>query len=119
MSCNLTIYSQNYFSFSVGVEQYELEYWFFKKFYLKNSQKNGGLFHIVLEEKSQKITLTIIESQKLPNLQNLDVDSQISHFEWILHNDRRKIIIGYTSDTKKIEVVENRRNRNQWKNNQS
>ena len=43
-----------------------------------------GLFHIVLEEKFQKISLTIIESQNLPNLQNLDVDSQISHFEWIL-----------------------------------
>ena len=86
LSCNLTIYPQNHFSFSIGVEQYELEYW---------------LFHIVLEEKPQKISLTIIESQNLPNLQNLDVDSQISHFEWILHNGRRKIHIGYRSDTKK------------------
>ena len=58
-----------------------------------------GLFHIVLEETSQKILLTIIESQNLSNLRNLDVDSQISHFEWILHNDRKKIHIG--SDTKK------------------
>ena len=60
-----------------------------------------GLFQIVLEEKSQKISLTIIESQILPNLQNLDVDSQISHFEWILHNGRRKSPIRYRSDTKK------------------
>ena len=52
-----------------------------------------GLFHIVLEEKSQKISLTIIESQNLPYLQNLDVESQISHFEWTLHNGRRKIHI--------------------------
>ena len=78
-----------------------------------------GLFHILLEEKSQKISLTIIESQNLPNLHNLDVDSQTSHFEWILHNGRRKIHIGYRSDTKKIELVQYRRNRNQWKNNQS
>ena len=69
-----------------------------------------GLFHIVLEEKSQKISLTIIESQNLPNLQNLDVDSQISLFEWTLHNGRRKIHIGYRSDTKKIDLVEYRRN---------
>ena len=34
-----------------------------------------GLFHIVLKEKSQKTSLTIIEPQNLPNLQNLDVDS--------------------------------------------
>ena len=78
-----------------------------------------GLFHIVLEEKSQKIPLTIIEYQNLTNLQNLDVDSQISHFEWTLHNGRRKIHIGYRSVTKKIDLVEYRRNGNQWKNNQS
>ena len=36
-----------------------------------------------------------------------------------MHNSRRKILIGYTSHTKKKEVVENRRNRNQWKNNHS
>ena len=78
-----------------------------------------GPFHIVLEEKSQKTSLTIIESQDLPNLQNLDVDSQISHFEWTLHNGRRKTHIRYRSDTKKIDLVEYRRNGNQWKYNQS
>ena len=77
-----------------------------------------GFFHIVLEEKTQKISLTIVESQK-KNLQNLDVDSQKSHFEWTLHNGRRKIHIEYRSDTKKIDLVEYRRNGNQWKNNQS
>ena len=91
---------------------------FSRKFLLKLHNKLG-FFHIVLKEKSQKISLTVIESQNLPNLQNLDVDSQISHFEWILHNGRRKIHIGYRSDTKKIELVQYRRNRNQWKNNQS
>ena len=43
----------------------------------------------------------------------MDVDSQISHFEWTLHNGRRKIHIGYRSDTKKIDLVEYRRNGNQ------
>ena len=74
-----------------------------------------ALFHVVLEEKSQKISLTIIESQILPNLQNLDVDSQISHFEWTMHYGRRKIPIRY----QKVELIEYRRNGNQWKNNQS
>ena len=78
-----------------------------------------GLFPIVLEGKSQKNSLTYIESQNLPNLQNLDVDSQISHFEWTLHSGRRKIHIGYRSDTKKIELIEYRRNGYQWKINQS
>ena len=38
LSCNITIYPQNHFSFSIDVEQYELEYWFFNKFTLKTSQ---------------------------------------------------------------------------------
>ena len=88
LSCNLTIYPQNHFSFSIGVEQYG----------------------------SQNISLTIIESQNLPNLQNLDVASQISHFESTLHNGTRKILIVYRSDTKKIDLVEYRRKGNQWKN---
>ena len=65
-----------------------------------------GLFHIVPEKKSQKISLTIIKSQNLPNLQKLDVDSQISYFEWTLHNGRRNIHIRYRSDTKRLEIVE-------------
>ena len=36
-----------------------------------------------------------------------------------MHNGRRKIHIGYRSDTKKIELVQNRRYGNQWKNNRS
>ena len=55
---------------------------------------NLEFFHIVLEEK-------------------------ISHFERILHNGRRKIHIRYRSDIKKTELIEYRRNGNQWKNNQS
>ena len=36
--CNLNIFPQNHFSFSIGVEQHELEYWFVKKFNVKSSQ---------------------------------------------------------------------------------
>ena len=60
-----------------------------------------------------------MESQNLPKVQDLDTESQISHFEWILHKGERKMHIGYRSDTNKIELVEYRRNGNQWKINQS
>ena len=43
--------------------------------------KNLGLSHIVSQEKSQKISLKILESQTLPKLQDLDTESQISKFE--------------------------------------
>ena len=58
---------------------------FSRKLILKLHSKLG-LFYIVLEEKSQKISLTILELQNLINMQKLDVVLQISHFEWTLHN---------------------------------
>ena len=48
-------------------------------------QNKLGFFHIVLQEKSQKFSLTVLESQKLPKLHDLDTESQISQFEWTLH----------------------------------
>ena len=82
-------------------------------------QNKLGLFHIVLQEKSQKFSLTVLESQNLPKLQDLDTESQISQFEWTLHYGRRKIFLSYRSDIKKIDIIEYRRKGNTWKNNQN
>ena len=81
-------------------------------------QNKLGLFHIVLQEKSQKFPLTVLESQNLSKLQNLDTESQISQFEWTLHNGRRKFLLSYRSDKKKLDLIEYRRKGNAWKNNQ-
>ena len=51
-------------------------------------------------------------------MQNLDTESQISQFEWTLHNGRRKFFLNYRSDIKKIDLIEYRRKGNTWKNNQ-
>ena len=40
--------------------------------------------HTVLQEKSQKFSVKVLESQNLPKLQDLDTESQISQFEWTL-----------------------------------
>ena len=69
-------------------------------------QNKLGFFHIVLQEKSQNFSLTVLESQKLPKLQDLDTESQISQFEWTLHNGRRIISLSYRSDLKKIDIIE-------------
>ena len=82
-------------------------------------QNKLGLFHIVLQEKSKKFSLTVLESQNLPKLQDLDTESQFSQFEWTLHNGRRKIFLSYRSDIKKIDLIEYRRKGNTWKNNQN
>ena len=82
-------------------------------------QNKLGLFHIALQEKSQKFSLTVLESQNLPKLQYLDTESQISQFEWTLHNGRRNFFLSYRSDIKKIDLIEYRRKGNTWKNNQN
>ena len=82
-------------------------------------QNKLGLFRIVLQEKTQKFSLTVLESQNLPKLQDLDTESQISQFEWTLHNGRRKVFLSYRSDIKKVDIIEYRRKGNTWKNNQN
>ena len=77
-----------------------------------------GHFHIVLQEKTQKFSLTVLESQNLPKLRDLDTESQISQFQWTLHNGRRKVFQRFCSDIKKIDLIQYRRNGNTWKNNQ-
>ena len=71
-----------------------------------------GLFHIVLQEKSQNFSLTVLESQNLPKLENLDTESKISQFEWTLHNGRRKVFLSCRSGIKKIDLKEYRRKAN-------
>ena len=61
-------------------------------------QNKLGFFHIVLQEKSKKLSLTILESQNLPKWQDLDTELQISQFEWSLHNGRRRVFLSYCSD---------------------
>ena len=61
---------------------------FSRKFVLK-LQNKLGLFRIFLQEKSQKFSLTVFESQNLTKLQALDTEPHFSPFEWTLHNERR------------------------------
>ena len=76
-------------------------------------------FSFFFQENSQKKSPTVIESWNLSNLQNLDEDSQIYLFEWILHNGWRKTHIEYQSDIRKIELLGYLINGNKWKNIQS
>ena len=47
-------------------------------------QNKKGLFKIILQEKSHKYLLTILQSQNLPKLQDLETNLQIFQFEWTL-----------------------------------
>ena len=77
-----------------------------------NMKNKLGLYHVVLSNQDQKLSLTILEAQNLPNLKNLDIDSQISSFEWTLHNGRRRVLILY--DSVKIVIAQCNRKGTQW-----
>ena len=61
---------------------------------------------------SQKFSLGVLESQNLQKLLDLDTESQISQFEWTLHNGRRKLFLTYCSYIKEKDLIEYRRKGN-------
>ena len=73
----------------------------FSRNHVLKLQTKLGIFHIVLQEKSHKFSVTVLQSQNLRKLQDLDAESQISQYEWTLHNRRRKAFLSFCSDIKK------------------
>ena len=65
-----------------------------------------GLYHVVLttpKASPTKITLTIAELQQLPELEQCE--DEISCLKWTIYNGRRKICVGFQTDTDKVDIV--------------
>ena len=64
-----------------------------------------GLYHVELksEESSEKTTLTLVETQQLP--EKSDSRDEISCLKWTIYNGRRKVCINYQTDTDKVNIV--------------
>lgn len=73
-----------------------------------------GIYHVYLKDTEEKFTLTLIEYTSLPKLEHLDVESQISEFEWVLFNGRRKIIVKYRNDLEEIVLTVSHTKGYQW-----
>ena len=66
-----------------------------------------GLYHVVLttpETSSEKITLTLVEMQKLPEIEKVDSKNEISYLKWTIHN-RRKVCLSFKTDMDKSNIV--------------
>ena len=63
-----------------------------------------GLFHIELRSKDspEKITLTLVETQQLPDIEKTDSKNEISCLKWTIYNGRRKVTINFQTDTDKV-----------------
>ena len=66
---------------------------------IKLENKNGT-FSVNLSNLSQKISLSVLEFKNLPSLDNIDTEQQISFYDWILYNEKRKFAIIYRIDLK-------------------
>ena len=74
-----------------------------------------GTFSVNLSSLSQKISVTVLELKNLPSLDNIDTEQQISFYDWILYNEKRKFAIIYRNDLKKVAFVQYQNSQNCWK----
>ena len=66
-----------------------------------------GLYHVELRSKdsAEKITLTLVETQHLPDIEKVDSKDEISCLKWTIYNGRRKVCINFQTDTDKVNTV--------------
>ena len=66
-----------------------------------------GLYHVELKSKDspKKITLTLVETQQLPDIEKVDAKDEISCLKWTIYNGRRKVCINLQTDTDKVNIV--------------
>ena len=66
-----------------------------------------GLYHVELrsEDSPEKITLTLVEIQQLPDIEKTDSKDEIFCLKWTIYNGRRKVCINFKTDTDKVNFV--------------
>ena len=66
-----------------------------------------GLSHVEHKSKDapKKITLTLVETQQLPDIEKSDSKDEISCLKWTIYNGRRKVCINFQTDTDKVNIV--------------
>ena len=66
-----------------------------------------GLYHVELKSKDShdKITLNLVETQQLPDIEKADSRDEISCLKWTIYIGRRKICINFQTDTDKVNIV--------------
>ena len=66
-----------------------------------------GLYHVELKIKDspKKITLTLVETQQLPDIEKFDSKDDISCLKWTIYNDRGKVCTNFQTYTDKVNIV--------------
>ena len=67
-----------------------------------------GLYHFVLttpKTSPEKLTLTVVEMQQLPDIEKTDSKEEKSCLKWTIYNGRRKVCVNFQTDTDKLKIV--------------
>ena len=67
-----------------------------------------GLYHVVLttpKTSPEKITLTLVEMQQLPEIEKVDSGNKICCLKWTLYNGSRKVCRGFKTDMDNLNIV--------------
>ena len=66
-----------------------------------------GLYQVELRSKDspEKNTLTLVETQQLPDIEETDSNDKISCLKWTIYNGRRKMCINFQTDTDNVNIV--------------
>ena len=79
-----------------------------------------GLYHVELRSKPknspEKITLTLVKTQQLLDIEKTDSKDEVSCLKWTIYNGRRKVCINFLFDTDRVNIVVNRSRNNTYLN---
>ena len=67
-----------------------------------------GLYHVVLttpKTSPEKLSLTVVEMQELPDIEKTDSKDEISCLKWTIYSCRRKVFVNFQTDTDKLNIV--------------
>ena len=68
-----------------------------------------GLYHVELRSKPkdshEKITLTTVEIQQLPDFEKIDSKDEITCLKWTIYNGRIKVCINFQTGADKVNIV--------------
>ena len=72
------------------------------------------VFHVRIHYELKRYSYAVLEAQNFPKLENLDIESHISEFKWVIHNGLRRTTLIYRSDRQQVTISQHRCNGYQW-----
>ena len=77
-----------------------------RNLFLKLKTKLGFyLVELKSKDSPEKITLTLVETQQLPDIEKVDSKDEISCLKWTIYNGSRKVRINFQTDTDNVNLV--------------